>query len=48
MASQKYVLMYVKGHAENNEAKVWQNGHETWKVNTHFDAPASEKMLSAV
>ncbi len=26
-----------KGHAENNEAKVWQNGHETWKMNTHFD-----------
>ncbi len=28
-----------EGHAENNE--VWQNGRETWKMNTHFDAPAS-------
>ena len=24
------------GHAENNEAKVWQNGHETWKIVQKF------------
>ncbi len=31
------------GHAENNEAQVWQNGHETWKMNTHFDTQCSVK-----
>ncbi len=29
------------GHVKNNEAKVWQNGHETWKMNPHFHAAAS-------
>ena len=24
----------IRGHVENNEAKVWQNGHETWKMIT--------------
>ncbi len=24
-----------KGHVENNEAKVWQNGHATWKMKTY-------------
>ena len=35
----------LKGHAEN--AKVWQNGHETWKMNTYFDAPASFFLMGA-
>ncbi len=30
-----------KGQVKNNEAKVWQYGHETWKMNFPFDAPAS-------
>ncbi len=35
------VTILHRGHVKNNEAKVWQNGHETWKMNPHFDAPAS-------
>ena len=35
------------GHVKNNEAKVWQNGHETWKMNTHFDAPASFFLMAS-
>ncbi len=31
----------LMGHLKNIEAKVWQNGHETWRMNSHFDAPAS-------
>ncbi len=29
------------GQVKNNEAKVWQYGHETWKMNFPFDTPAS-------
>ncbi len=29
--SQKFSLTKIKGQVENNEAKVWQNGHEGWK-----------------
>ncbi len=37
------------GHVKDNEAKVWQNGHETWKMNPHlalFDAPAWELLCN--
>ncbi len=30
----------LKGHVKNIEAKVWQNGHETLKMNSYFHAPA--------
>ena len=35
------------GHVKSNEAKVWQNGQETWKMNPHFDAPASFFLMEA-
>ncbi len=28
-----YITDHGKGHVKNNEAKVWQYGHETWKIN---------------
>ena len=33
--------LFHKGQVKNNEAKVWQYGHETWKINFPFDALAS-------
>ncbi len=34
---------HFKDQVKNNEAKVWQYGHETWKINFPFDAPSSIK-----
>ncbi len=32
----------MKGQVKNNEAKVWQYGHETWKMNLPFDVGQME------
>ncbi len=29
----QWLLKHVKGHVKNNEAKVWQSGHKTLKMN---------------
>ena len=35
-------LYKCEGHVKNNEAKMWQNGHEMWKMNPHSE-PHSQK-----